>query len=98
MSATLRGLGLQRAAATVSLVSFYLIALPFGCAFVWLVNMGVMGMWYSLAIGTGTAVVALTVILCKVDYVQRAKESDQRIQANAIKQARTLNLESNVRA
>ncbi|CAE7872195.1 Slc47a2, partial [Symbiodinium microadriaticum] len=84
MGATLRGMGKQKAASVVYLISFYVIMLPVGCALVWPAKLGVEGMWYSMGIGTG--LVVLGCILYKVNWAECARESEERMRANAIKE------------
>ncbi|CAJ1345895.1 unnamed protein product [Effrenium voratum] len=79
---SLRGLGLNRAPAVAYLFCFYLISLPLGCCFVWPLQMGVYGLWWSMVVGTALTTLILGILLYRVDWTKMALLSEERIRSN----------------
>ncbi|KAL3316718.1 hypothetical protein Ciccas_004625 [Cichlidogyrus casuarinus] len=76
-SGVLRGTGLQIAGAMVCLVGLYCIGLPLGLVFIFVLNLGLSGLWWGLTIGTFTQAAIYFTICMRMNWSKQV--------ANAIK-------------
>jgi MATE family multidrug resistance protein len=73
-----RGAGLQNIAARINAVSFYVIGLPIGAFFAFVLQWGVEGLWIGFASGILTALVSAMVFLYHSSWQVLAENAQKR--------------------
>jgi len=84
MGACLRGMGWVRLPAAIYLLVYYGVMLPVSCVFAWPLQMGVYGVWWSMAVGTSIATVVFTFALCFANWSQTAKACEERMRLEGL--------------
>lgn len=81
MGGIARGLGFMQQANTIYVVSYYGVMIPVACflAFYW--RLGLLGVWYAFAIGTGVAALLYTALLLRADFDALAAEAAAYLEA-----------------
>ena len=76
-----RGSGSQAVGAKLNFVAYYIVGIPLGCIFAFLLHQGVVGLWIGMTLGLClSASVGLTLIFSYTDWVSLAKGAGERIQ------------------
>ncbi|KAH9279067.1 Multidrug and toxin extrusion protein 1 [Echinococcus granulosus] len=83
-SGIIRGVGMQRTGAIVSMVCMYIIGGPMGLCLLMLTNLGVSGFWLGLCLGTGLESVVYIVIIKRIDWNEMCRKATKRTEIKFI--------------
>ncbi|CUT99724.1 Multidrug and toxin extrusion protein [Echinococcus multilocularis] len=83
-SGIIRGVGVQRTGAIVSMVCMYIIGGPTGLCLLMLTNLGVSGFWLGLCLGTGLESVVYIVIIKRIDWNEMCRKATKRTEIKFI--------------
>ncbi len=78
VSGVIRGCGNQHVGFFVNLFSYYCVAMPVAVILAFFFDMGLMGLWFGLAMGAVTQASSLTFFVYRVDYQKLADGAAER--------------------
>lgn len=79
MAGVLRGCGRQKIGATINLIMYWGLGLPFSCFLAFRVGMGAMGLWTGLACTASLQALLLSYVVFKFDWQAEATRAKQLI-------------------
>ncbi|KAM3179692.1 hypothetical protein ACTXT7_000133 [Hymenolepis weldensis] len=83
-SGIIRGVGMQKAGAIVSIICMYLIGGPLGLSLLLLTDLAVPGFWYGMSVGMGSEAIVYTILILRIDWKKMCKKAEKRTQIKFI--------------